>query len=287
VVAKIDCDASENKDICNANDVTGFPTLKWFSADGTPESYQGGRTADDIIEFINSKTGLKAGVAKAPSKVFVLTTENFDSEVINSDKNVLVEFYAPWCGHCKNLAPIYEEVANAFAREPSVLIAKVDATESPDLASRYSVDGYPTLKWFDADDKENPENYDDARQLDAFVNFVNIKAGVHRSPDGRPDEKAGRIEELDEIAVQFLESDSKEALLEQTQEIVNKLGKSKAASFYVRVMQKVLKDGNGYVQKEIDRLMRMIETNSVKADKVDEFSIRVNILSSFLALPAL
>jgi protein disulfide-isomerase A6 len=284
-VAKIDCDASENKPICNANDITGFPTLKWFSADGTPESYQGGRTADDIISFINSKTGLKAGVTKAPSKVFDLTTANFDSLVINSDKFVLVEFFAPWCGHCKNLAPIYEELANAFSREPSVLIAKVDATQEPDLASRYGVEGYPTLKWFSADDKQNPENYIDQRQLDSLVNYVNVKAKLQRNEYGRLNEKAGRIAELDEIASQFLESDSKEALLEQTQEIVNKLEKSKAASFYPRVMQKVLKDGDGYVQKEVDRLMRMIETNAVKADKVDEFTVRVNVLSSFLSVP--
>lgn len=71
----------------------------------------------------------------APSAVTTLTTENFDSLVLGS-KNALVEFYAPWCGHCKQLAPKYEELAKVFAGDKNVVIAKLDATEYGEIANK-------------------------------------------------------------------------------------------------------------------------------------------------------
>lgn len=110
------------------------------------------------------------------SEVAVLTEENFDSLVLNSGKASLVEFYAPWCGHCKTLAPKYEKLAAVFAGESEVLIGKVDATEEEGLASRYGVSGYPTLKFFPAGSSE-PEPYDDHRELESMVHFINSKTG--------------------------------------------------------------------------------------------------------------
>merc|ERR1719199_169310 len=72
--------------------------------------------------------------------VMVLTTENYDAVLAENDM-ILVEFYAPWCGHCKNLAPHYAKAA------PAVPLAKVDATENRELGDRYGVKGFPTLKW--------------------------------------------------------------------------------------------------------------------------------------------
>jgi len=76
-----------------------------------------------------------------------LTPENFDTYVDGS-KGAFVEFFAPWCGHCKTLAPEYETVGDAFARTPEVVIAKVDADAHKDLGNRFDVHGYPTLMYF-------------------------------------------------------------------------------------------------------------------------------------------
>ena len=60
-------------------------------------SYTGGRSADDFVSFINSKAGTSLRVLKAPSAVTVLDPSNFDEVVLDGSKDVLVEFYAPWC----------------------------------------------------------------------------------------------------------------------------------------------------------------------------------------------
>jgi protein disulfide-isomerase A1 len=76
--------------------------------------------------------------------VVVLGGGNF-TEFVNSNHYVLVEFYAPWCGYCKQLAPEYAEAATAL--KGSAALAKVDATAHDELAREYFVDSYPTL-WF-------------------------------------------------------------------------------------------------------------------------------------------
>lgn len=80
--------------------------------------------------------------------VFVLTDANF-KDFVNSKKYVLVKFYAPWCGHCKTMAPAYAKLAKRVHGESEeVFIAKVDATEQKTVASEYSIQGFPTLKFF-------------------------------------------------------------------------------------------------------------------------------------------
>jgi protein disulfide-isomerase A6 len=113
----------------------------------------------------------------AASSVLDLIPENFDNVVLKSGKPALVEFFAPWCGHCKNLAPIFEELGAKFASEDKVSIAKVDADEHKDLGRRFGVQGFPTLKWFDGK-SDKPEDYNGGRDLDSLTSFISEKTGI-------------------------------------------------------------------------------------------------------------
>lgn len=100
-----------------------------------------------------------------PLKVAV--AKNF-AEVVLEDRDVLVEFYAPWCGHCKKLAPVFEELANKL-KDEDVSVVKMDATAN-DVPPSYSVRGFPTLYW--KPKGQSPQPYEGGRELDDFVKFI-------------------------------------------------------------------------------------------------------------------
>merc|ERR1712192_200388 len=108
--------------------------------------------------------------------VLVLDNDNFQG-AIDANSMVLVEFYAPWCGHCKKLTPEYASAAATLAEAGSpVKLAKVDATENKELGTKFGVKGYPTLKWFQ---DGVAQEYSGGRTADTIVSWINKKsAGV-------------------------------------------------------------------------------------------------------------
>jgi len=103
--------------------------------------------------------------------VLELTTDNFEDHVFASGKNSLVKFYAPWCGHCKRLAPTWEELATEYKEDTSVNIAHLDCTAHQSLCTKYGVSGYPTLKYFKNGDTEGAD-YKSGRDLGSLKTFV-------------------------------------------------------------------------------------------------------------------
>lgn len=112
--------------------------------------------------------------------VTVVVAKNYDELVINNDKDVLLEFYAPWCGHCKALAPKYEELGAMYSSpelSKLVTIAKVDATANdvPD-----EIQGFPTIKLFPAGKKDSPVDYSGARTVEDLAAFIK-ENGSHKA----------------------------------------------------------------------------------------------------------
>lgn len=106
--------------------------------------------------------------------VAVLSKDNFETFLANH-KFAFVKFYAPWCGHCKSMAPAYSKLAQRFKNEKdNIAIAKVDATIESDLASKFGIQGFPVLKFFI---NGEPIDYQGGREEDAMFNWLKKKTG--------------------------------------------------------------------------------------------------------------
>jgi len=106
-----------------------------------------------------------------PDAVRTVVARNFNDVVNDETKDVLIEFYAPWCGHCKSLAPKYEELAKKLKDEDKIVIAKMDATAN-DVPSQYSVQGFPTIYFAPRNSKMNPRKYEGGREVDDFIKYL-------------------------------------------------------------------------------------------------------------------
>lgn len=108
--------------------------------------------------------------------MIVLEDDDFDEQVLSSKEPWLVEFYAPWCGHCKALAPEWNKAAVTL--KGAVNVAKVDATANTKLAGQFGVKSYPTIKFFRPGAPKKQiwaEDYTGARDHEGIVNWANNK----------------------------------------------------------------------------------------------------------------
>jgi len=103
--------------------------------------------------------------------VKIVVGKNFNEIVNNPASDVLVEYYAPWCGHCKSLAPKWDQLGEAFKDIPQITIAKIDATAN-DVDSKFEVKGFPTILLYKANDKDHPVAYNGAREVAELTQFL-------------------------------------------------------------------------------------------------------------------
>uniref|UniRef100_A0A672RS13 Protein disulfide-isomerase A3 n=1 Tax=Sinocyclocheilus grahami TaxID=75366 RepID=A0A672RS13_SINGR len=107
--------------------------------------------------------------------VKVVVADTFDEIVNDPEKDVLVEFYAPWCGHCKNLEPIYKELGEKLSGDPNIVIAKMDATAN-DVPPNYDVQGFPTIYFASSGQKDQPRRYEGGREVSDFITYLKKEA---------------------------------------------------------------------------------------------------------------
>uniref|UniRef100_A0A8C7P5M2 Protein disulfide-isomerase n=1 Tax=Oncorhynchus mykiss TaxID=8022 RepID=A0A8C7P5M2_ONCMY len=183
-VAKVD--ATKSSSLGSRFEVSGYPTFKIMKK-GEPVEYDGARNEQDIVARVMEVA--QPDWKPPPEATLVLTKDNFD-EVVNSADIILVEFYAPWCGHCKQLAPEYEKAAKALSqRSPPISLAKVDATQENDIANRFGVSGYPTLKIFR---KGKAFDYNGPREKIGIVDYMSEQAG----PPSKQVQTVKQVQEL-------------------------------------------------------------------------------------------
>nr|CAD7585621.1 unnamed protein product [Timema genevievae] len=185
----------EHKSLGAKYGVKGYPTIKIFGANKQqPDDYNGARSAHGIIEAafsslrakvneqLNGRKSGRGGSKGDKKDVIELTDSNFDSLVLNSEDMWLVEFYAPWCGHCKNLAPHWAKAASEL--KDKVKVGALDATVHTIKSNQYGVQGYPTIKVFTAGKKDSSSvtDYAGGRTASDIVTWALNKLAENVSP---------------------------------------------------------------------------------------------------------
>lgn len=128
---------------------------------------------NSLLILLSIATLYKFEAPKSEESVFVLEDSNA-SQFISENNIVFVKFYAPWCGHCKQMAPAYSDLGKKYNLEGSnVKIAKLDATIHKEFAGQHRIQGFPTMKLFIGG---NPVDYQGERTLDAMVAFIEKKS---------------------------------------------------------------------------------------------------------------
>lgn len=211
-----------------------------------------------------------------------LTPDNFD-KIVNGGKHALVEFYAPWCGHCKRMTGEYKSLGEMIKNDPKlnsrIVVAKVNADSHRSIGERFGVRGFPTIKFFGRGKpvtEAAAQAYEGARTADKFLEFLK----------GKLDEDKGfaRVDEMDKLAQKFIAKGAdQKALLKEAEKAAGKVDKDAKdnAKLYVAFMKKAVEKGNEYFATELARLERMIGSGSVSASKVDEMSRKTSVLSAF------
>jgi len=158
-------------------------------------------TVENVKAFVNA---YKAGELKPhlmseevpddwdKEPVKVLVGKNFNEVAMNAEKDVLVEFYAPWCGHCKQLEPIYKQLGEAFKDDENIVIAKMDSTLNE--VEQVKVQGFPTIKLFKKGDNAIVD-YNGERTLEGFTAFLK-SGGVDGAGAEEDDDEEGGHDEL-------------------------------------------------------------------------------------------
>lgn len=142
---------------------------------------------DSLAKFVsdykagNLQPHLKSEPIPETNPVDGLTTlvgKNWEDIVKDASKDVLVKYYAPWCGHCKSLAPIWDELAKDVADIDDLVIAKFDATANE--VNGVDIRGYPTLKFYPKDNKAGMD-YSGDRQLLDFQNWLAENSSAYKA----------------------------------------------------------------------------------------------------------
>ncbi|GAA5969403.1 hypothetical protein JCM21900_005686 [Sporobolomyces salmonicolor] len=225
----------------------------------------------------------------------VLTPQNFDNVIASQSEGTLVAFFAPWCGHCKSLEPVWSKIAEAFDGDDRCKVAHLNADESAakPLASKYGVSGFPTIKFIAPPSKGGKvETYQSARSEEAFLEYLNQQCGTNKGPGGVLSDLAGRIPSLDTLASVYLTpSATRPALLSSASALASSLtdSSSSLATYYLKLMTKwagasgaQLEDARAWIAKESERLGKLAgRKGKVAVKQLEEARMKQNVLAAF------
>ncbi|KAI8619209.1 thioredoxin-like protein [Chytriomyces sp. MP71] len=284
LIAKLDATAYPS--VARRFGVTGYPEMHWFprGKPAQPERYKGFPALADLAWYVSQQTGLLSSVRKAASYVRILESVQAVQELSSG----MVTFCVAWCEKCRRFMEVYERVARAFASEPNCIVASIDVDRVTEFGGEYYAAGEPTIKYF-AGGKFTGLTYEGKQTENDLMAFLNSKCGTDRSVGGRLGPKVGLVEIMDGMVKQFKVSNGPDARIrisEEAETVARTMPENQYASYYWKVMLRILKDGDAYVDKELTRLDKMIESGDNSPAKQDNFIIRRNIVRLFASTPS-
>ncbi|KAL6255752.1 hypothetical protein P5V15_012995 [Pogonomyrmex californicus] len=193
-IAKVDCTTESG--LCSEQDVTGYPTLKFYKAGEIKGvKFRGTRDLPTLTSFINDQLGSSMTQDTAPSPpeavngLLELTEDTFEKHV--SSGHHFVKFYAPWCGHCQKLAPTWDELANSLRNDDAVSISKIDCTQHRSICGQFDIKGYPTLLWID--DGKKIDKYTGQRTHEELKAYVSLMLGKNADESSQKSENTDGV----------------------------------------------------------------------------------------------
>lgn len=171
-----------------------------------------------------------------------------------------------------------------YSDDSDVVIGSIDCDAHGDLAKKYGIQGFPTLKYFGSED---PEDYQSGRDLKDLVGFVNEKTGLDISTDGGVTESAGVVSEIADHIKSYMAAnsdDERQRLASACETTVESLDEKARNNFkyYGKVFTKIAEKGIEYVKTEKNRLSKMLESSgNLKGTQKKSFMRRVNVLKTF------
>lgn len=196
-IAKVDC--TKETPLCAKQNIRAYPTLKLYYDHGEIKRYNGKRRVDDLKAFIDKfvvtseqKDTEQSETSESDNGLYTLTAENFDRHVEMGLH--FVKFYAPWCSHCRKLAPTWKALAEFHKDSVDVTVAKIDCTTEGKKCNEHNIHAFPTLKLFK--DGREVDNYDGSRSLDDLKNYLTLKISEHSLLSSATTENSETAEEV-------------------------------------------------------------------------------------------
>lgn len=189
-LAKVD--ATKESDLAKEFMVQGFPTILIFRKGEKVDTYEGGRTSQEIVEYMQKQND--PNWKPPPSAIVPLTSDNF-TRFVKNEKLVLALFYAPWCKHCKQVMVEYEGAA-AELKEWGIQLVKIDGTREKELADQFGIAGWPTFKMF-----RKGRAYDYVNGPREKQNIIDYMKDQYKPPSEEKNHLLGVMNNMDRLDV--------------------------------------------------------------------------------------
>ena len=313
--------ADEETSLLSRFKVTGFPSVLFFPKDDIekPKKYKGGRTAEDMIEYLNRKLGLDKKLQMPPEHTETLVPSTFDSFALDPDRGVLVFFYAAWSSISKDILPNIEIAAYTYRSDKNVVVAKMDVEKHPEFGLKYQVTSYPTILYFPlGEDAGVPILYENGFGVQNFIDFLNDAVDLYRMSGGDILDHAGTSEKLSGEAAKFMDaifSNDRETAVKLSQffheegenHVDGKADPSTASievgaageteyksggrrsggkkivqvTYYAHIASQTLEHGQEWPANELKRIELLLGSDEVSHEKKSEFMLKRNVLAAF------